>query len=298
MLLVGSDLMVNARRVIPDVFLSLVEELSFVLVEALERGELDVALAYEVPDRLALQRVALIEEELVLVAPPGGIGQADPISLSEALDSDLVMAGERDSVPPAHARRGRRPGHRGTRGLRGAVGAGDEEPGAARRRREHHALRLRRRGAANGPGRHPPDRPAHSAHALSRQAGEARAAAQRGRRRRLPPQHREASSRSTGPARPAAVGPALGSQGDGTAQFLARSAADQQAIMEIIERDLGMECLQLTLRPSRYVREQVRPRSRLRDAPFSRFQATKKELFPIVDRDGIAKPAILLIVPG
>ncbi|MFY9697395.1 MAG: LysR substrate-binding domain-containing protein [Rhodoplanes sp.] len=98
MLLVGSDLMVNARRVIPDVFLSLVEELSFVLVEALERGELDVALAYEVPDRPGLQRVALIEEELVLVAPPGGIMPADPISLSEALDSDLVMAGERDSI--------------------------------------------------------------------------------------------------------------------------------------------------------------------------------------------------------
>ena len=61
--------MVNARRVIPDVFLSLVEELSFVLVEALERGELDVALAYQVPDRPSLQRKALLEEELVLVAP-------------------------------------------------------------------------------------------------------------------------------------------------------------------------------------------------------------------------------------
>lgn len=98
MLLAGSDLLVNARRVVPGVFLSLVEELSFVLVEALERGEIDAALAYEVPERPGLQRRALFEEELVLVAPPGSIDAADPISLSEALDRELVTAGERDSL--------------------------------------------------------------------------------------------------------------------------------------------------------------------------------------------------------
>lgn len=98
MLLAGSELMLAARRDMPGVFLSLVEELSYVLVEGLERGEIDVALAYEVHDRPSLQREALFEEELVLVAPPGGIGPTDPISLSEALDCDLVMAGQRDSV--------------------------------------------------------------------------------------------------------------------------------------------------------------------------------------------------------
>ncbi|HET7378237.1 MAG TPA: GHMP kinase, partial [Anaerolineae bacterium] len=44
-------------------------------------------------------------------------------------------------------------------------------------------------------------------------------------------------------------GKGVGSQGDGTAQFLARSEADQQAIIEIVERDLGMQGLTLTLRP-------------------------------------------------
>lgn len=97
MLLIGSDLLLNARRDIPGVFLSLVEELSFVLFEALERCEIDVALGYEAPDRPSLRCEALFEEELVLVAPPG-MDAPDPISLSEALDSDLVMAGERDSV--------------------------------------------------------------------------------------------------------------------------------------------------------------------------------------------------------
>ncbi len=91
-------------------------------------------------------------------------------------------------------------------------------------------------------------------------------------------------------------GKGVGSQGDGTAQFLARSAADQQAILEIIRRDLGMECLQLTLRPSQTVRKAVIPAAGFGTRLFPASKATKKELFPIVDRDGIAKPAILLIV--
>jgi UTP-glucose-1-phosphate uridylyltransferase/mevalonate kinase len=91
-------------------------------------------------------------------------------------------------------------------------------------------------------------------------------------------------------------GKGVGSQGDGTAQFLARSAADQQAIMEIIGRDLGMECLQLTLRPSQNVRKALIPAAGFGTRLFPASKATKKELFPIVDRDGIAKPAILLIV--
>jgi galactokinase len=44
-------------------------------------------------------------------------------------------------------------------------------------------------------------------------------------------------------------GKGVGSQGDGTAQFITRSQADQQAIIEILERDLGVKCLELTLRP-------------------------------------------------
>jgi galactokinase len=44
-------------------------------------------------------------------------------------------------------------------------------------------------------------------------------------------------------------GKGVGSQGDGAAQFLARSEEDQQAVVEIVEHDLGMQCLTITLRP-------------------------------------------------
>jgi UTP-glucose-1-phosphate uridylyltransferase/mevalonate kinase len=91
-------------------------------------------------------------------------------------------------------------------------------------------------------------------------------------------------------------GKGVGSQGDGTAQFVARSEADQQAVIEIIERDLGMSCLKLTLRPASQVRKAVIPAAGFGTRLFPASKATKKELFPIVDRDGVAKPAILLIV--
>lgn len=91
-------------------------------------------------------------------------------------------------------------------------------------------------------------------------------------------------------------GKGVGSQGDGTAQFIARSEADQQAVVEIIERDLNMSCLKLTLYSGAKVRKAVIPAAGFGTRLFPATKATKKELFPIIDRDGIAKPAILLIV--
>lgn len=91
-------------------------------------------------------------------------------------------------------------------------------------------------------------------------------------------------------------GKGVGSQGDGTAQFLARSEADQQAVIEIIERELGMPCLKLTIDSGTKVRKAVIPAAGFGTRLFPASKATKKELFPVVDRDGIAKPAILLIV--
>jgi len=91
-------------------------------------------------------------------------------------------------------------------------------------------------------------------------------------------------------------GKGVGSQGDGTAQFITRSQADQQAVIEIIERDLGMSCLTLTLRTGQKVRKALIPAAGFGTRLFPASKATKKELFPIIDREGIAKPAILLIV--
>jgi UTP-glucose-1-phosphate uridylyltransferase/galactokinase len=91
-------------------------------------------------------------------------------------------------------------------------------------------------------------------------------------------------------------GKGIGSQGDGAAQLVARSEADQQVLVEIVERDLGMSCLKLTVRASHAVRKAVIPAAGFGTRLFPATKAVKKEFFPIIDRDGIAKPALLLIV--
>lgn len=91
-------------------------------------------------------------------------------------------------------------------------------------------------------------------------------------------------------------GKGVGSQGDGSAQLVARSEVDQRAVAEIVARDLNMSCLPLTLRAGQKVRKAVIPAAGFGTRLFPASKATKKELFPIVDRDGIAKPVILLLV--
>lgn len=91
-------------------------------------------------------------------------------------------------------------------------------------------------------------------------------------------------------------GKGVGSQGDGTAQFLAHDAAHQEAVIQIIEKDLQLPCLKLTLQTGPKVRKAIIPAAGFGTRLFPASKATKKELFPIIDRDGIAKPAILLIV--
>ena len=91
-------------------------------------------------------------------------------------------------------------------------------------------------------------------------------------------------------------GKGVGSQGDGTAQFICRSEADQDAVVQILERDLKMPGLKLTITPQQKVRKAVIPAAGFGTRLFPATKAAKKELFPIVDKDGIAKPAILYIV--
>lgn len=91
-------------------------------------------------------------------------------------------------------------------------------------------------------------------------------------------------------------GKGVGSQGDGTAQFICRSQDDQDAVVQILERDLSLPGMKMTITPQQKVRKAVIPAAGFGTRLFPATKATKKEMFPIIDRDGIAKPAILLIV--
>lgn len=91
-------------------------------------------------------------------------------------------------------------------------------------------------------------------------------------------------------------GKGVGSQGDGTAQFLCRSMEDQQQVIHILNDELNLSGMPLTIGAGPRVRKAVIPAAGFGTRLFPATKAAKKELFPVIDRDGIAKPAILLIV--
>ncbi len=91
-------------------------------------------------------------------------------------------------------------------------------------------------------------------------------------------------------------GKGVGSQGDGTAQLIARDHGSLLKAIEIIEHDLEMPCLELVIRSGRRVRKAVIPAAGFGTRLFPATKAVKKELFPVIDREGRAKPVILTIV--
>ena len=100
-----------------------------------------------------------------------------------------------------------------------------------------------------------------------------------------------------GPIQPYILGgKGVGSQGDGTAQFIVKDQQSQQKAIEIIERDLKMSCLKLVIQAGRRVRKAVIPAAGFGTRLFPASKAIKKELFPIIDQSGKPKPVIMAIV--
>jgi len=91
-------------------------------------------------------------------------------------------------------------------------------------------------------------------------------------------------------------GKGVGSQGDGSAQLLARDEESRNEMKRILEEDLGMSCLPLTIRAFQRIKKAVIPAAGFGTRLFPASKAIKKELFPIVDGTGTAKPALLAIV--
>jgi len=91
-------------------------------------------------------------------------------------------------------------------------------------------------------------------------------------------------------------GKGVGSQGDGSAQLITKDEKSQQKVIEIIERDLNMSCMKLTIQSNLRIRKAVIPAAGFGTRLFPATKAIKKELFPIIDCEGRAKPVILAII--
>ncbi len=97
MQIVGSEIAIQVREGVPQVSLSLVEHMSHLLHEALAEDKIDAALAYDVPDAPDVTRVAVYQEDLVLVTLPGAEA-GTPITLADALDERLALPEIGDSI--------------------------------------------------------------------------------------------------------------------------------------------------------------------------------------------------------
>ncbi|OGV69483.1 MAG: GHMP kinase [Lentisphaerae bacterium RIFOXYB12_FULL_65_16] len=91
-------------------------------------------------------------------------------------------------------------------------------------------------------------------------------------------------------------GKGVGSQGDGCVQFVVRDDDSRRGLGEYLERRYGMECFQLDLKPPQTVRKAVIPVAGFGTRMFPASKALKKELFPVITPDGVAKPILLTII--
>jgi len=96
--ILGPNLLTEVKSILPDVKVSLAEERSKMLLIALERRQLDVAIVYNVEDRPDLSRQALIEEDLLFLTAAKKAKGRDVVNFSDVLKSDLAIGGERSIV--------------------------------------------------------------------------------------------------------------------------------------------------------------------------------------------------------
>lgn len=90
-------------------------------------------------------------------------------------------------------------------------------------------------------------------------------------------------------------GKGVGSQGDGSVQFLAKDADCQQKLIEYMNSQ-GMRAYPLTIKPVHAVRKALIPVAGFGTRLYPATRAMKKDFFPIPDKDGIVKPVILILL--
>ncbi len=90
-------------------------------------------------------------------------------------------------------------------------------------------------------------------------------------------------------------GKGVGSQGDGSVQFLAKDADCQQKLIDYMNSQ-GMRAYPLTIKPVHAVRKAVIPVAGFGTRLYPATRALKKDFFPIPDKDGIVKPVILILL--
>lgn len=90
-------------------------------------------------------------------------------------------------------------------------------------------------------------------------------------------------------------GKGVGSQGDGSIQFLARDEESQQKLIDYLN-SLGMSAYALTIHPKHTIRKAIIPVAGFGTRLYPETRFLKKDFFPVIDTDGLVKPVILMLI--
>lgn len=91
-------------------------------------------------------------------------------------------------------------------------------------------------------------------------------------------------------------GKGVGSQGDGTVQFLAKNEECQDKLIEYLEKEKGMKAFKFTIPKTNAVKKAVIPVAGFGTRLYPETRGVKKEFCPVVDADGLVKPAIMVLL--
>jgi len=90
-------------------------------------------------------------------------------------------------------------------------------------------------------------------------------------------------------------GKGVGSQGVGSIQFLAKDKDCQTKLLEYLKGQ-GLQAYTLTIKPKHTIRKAVVPVAGFGTRLYPATRCLKKDFFPVIDKDGVVKPVILIIL--
>ncbi|GHU70336.1 hypothetical protein FACS1894184_15650 [Clostridia bacterium] len=88
----------------------------------------------------------------------------------------------------------------------------------------------------------------------------------------------------------------VGSQGDGTIQFICANETDQAGLCSYLRETRDLDSYVFTIKAQHSVRKAIIPVAGFGTRLFPATKVVRKEFFPIIDYDGLIKPALMILL--
>ncbi len=88
----------------------------------------------------------------------------------------------------------------------------------------------------------------------------------------------------------------VGSQGDGSVQFLAKDEISQQELVEYLKNEKGLDSFLLTSHPEKKIKKAIIPVAGFGTRLFPATKSLKKSFLPVLDKDGQLKPVLAILL--